>query len=170
MDTPMPTTSTGTYQGWGAQLRYIQCLEQFELELETLAEKKWQMDGIVERAKRWAFPLNEDRFLRWDSASGVRESRWEEDDVELHDEVPSPDEVVVPVVPSVDGTVPISAENVAMLEGLGSLQRDVSNDTLSQCSVIAQANGQSGRSQVTKRHYYVASLTWKVRASAQEEV
>ena len=168
--TPTTTTSTGSHQGWGAQLQYIQGLEQFELELETLAKKKWQMDGIVERAKRWAFPLKEDKFLRWDSGLGVRESWWEEDDEELHSEVPLPDEVVVPVVPSIDGTAPLRAENVAMLDGSGSLQQDVRDDTLSQCSIIAQADGQTGRIQVAKRHYYVVSLTWKVRASAQEEV
>lgn len=53
-DTPMPRTRMDwvASRGWGAQLRYIQGLEQFEPEMDTLVEKKCQTGGTVDRAKR----------------------------------------------------------------------------------------------------------------------
>lgn len=178
MDTPMPKTRIEwvSSQGWGAQLQHIQGLEEFELEMETLVEKKWQMDGIVERAKHWIFPLREEKVLRWDSAAGLKESRWEEDDVELNGEVPS-----------LNGTTSLSPENVAMTNMSVSTRRTARTDTPSQISALAQADGQSGSTSpesvmapavstpvvlpvVEKRRYYVVSLTWKVGAGKEEAV
>jgi hypothetical protein len=170
MDTPMPRTRMEwlSSQGWGAQLQYIQGLEELELELETLVGKREQMDGIVERAKKWIFPLKENQFLRWDDGTGVKESRWEEDDDELHGDVPSPDEAIAS---SADGTLPLSAEDVALPGVPRSAQGNARDETTSQSSVVAQANGQacstSGQTPfpVAKRQYYVVSMVWKTRAN-----
>jgi hypothetical protein len=178
MDTPMPKTRIEwvSSQGWGAQLQHIQGLEEFELEMETLIEKKWQMDGIVERAKHWIFPLREEKVLRWDSAAGIKESRWEEDDVELNGDVPS-----------LNGTTSLNTENVTMTSMSVSTRRTARTDTPSQISALAQADGQSGSTSpesamtptvstpvvlpvVGKRRYYVVSLTWKVGAGKEEAV
>ena len=172
MDTPMPKTMRHwlSSQGWGAQLRYVQGLEEFELELETLVERKWEMDGIVERAKRWIFPLKEDKFLRWDSGTGVRESRWEEDDVQLNGEVPSPAENLGSAVFALNADNLLTVEHVALLDGSRCLHRTVMDDSLSQCSNVAEPNGRSREVQIAKRQYYVVSLTWKVRAGEEEEM
>jgi hypothetical protein len=160
-------------RGWGAQLQYIQGLEEFELELETLIQKREQMDGIVERAKKWIFPLKEDKFLRWDDGAGIKESRWEEDDVELHGNVPLPNEAIAS---SVDGALPLSAENVALLDASGSALGNVRDETASQSSIVAQQNGQAGSTSgqtpfpVATRQYYVVSMVWKARANEGTEL
>jgi hypothetical protein len=166
MDTPMPKTRMDwlSSQGWGAQLQYIQGLEEFELEMETLVEKKGQMDGIVERAKRWIFPLKEDKFLSWDSGRGLKESSWEEDDLQLNGDVRSLN--------------PLASNNLALLDGAESTQQNVGVDARSQSTIIAQpsrfasASPQVAPASIApaKRRYYVVSLTWKVRASEEEEL
>ena len=175
MDTPMPRTRMEwlASRGWGAQLQYIQGLEEFELELETLIQKREQMDGIVERAKKWIIPLKEDRFLRWDDGAGIKESRWEEDDVELHGDVPLPNEGVAS---SADGTLPLSAENAAPLDVSGSVPGNVRDETASQSGIVAQRNGQadstSGQTPfpVAKRQYYVVSMVWKAHVNEGTEL
>jgi hypothetical protein len=169
MDTPMPKTRMELVasQGWGAQLQYIQGLQEFELEMETLIEKKWQMDGIVERAKRWIFPLKDDKVLRWDNGAGIKESRWEEDDVSLN-----------PQVPLLDGEAPLSTEKVMMLSSSGSAGHNATAGTPSQSNTVSQAGSQIGPALpapaivpvFAKRQYYVVSLTWKVRAGEEEEL
>ena len=175
MDTPMPRTRMEwlSSQGWGAQLQYIQGLEELEMELETLVAKKEQMDGIVERAKKWIFPLKENRFLRWDDGVGIKESRWEEDDVVLHGDVPLLNEAIAL---SADSALPLSAENVAPLNVARSAQGNARGETASQSSVVARANGQAGSTPgqtpfpVAKRQYYVVSMVWKARASEGTEL
>ena len=175
MDTPMPRTRMEwvSSQGWGAQLQYIQGLEEFELELETLIQKREQMDGIVERAKKWIFPLKEDKFLRWDHGAGIKESRWEEDDVELREDVYSPNEAIAS---SADGALPLSAENVALPDASASAPGNVRNETASQSGIVAQGNGQAGSTSgqapfpVAKRQYYVISMVWKARANERTEL
>jgi hypothetical protein len=168
MDTPMPRTRMEwlSSQGWGAQLQYIQGLEEFELELETLIEKREQMDGIVERAKKWIFPLKEDKFLRWDDGAGIKESRWEEDDIVLHGKVPPPNEAITL---RADGALPLSAENVALLDASRSAPGNARDETASQSSILAVTNGEAGSTSgqtpfpVAKRQYYVISMAWKAR-------
>lgn len=175
MDTPMPRTRMEwlSSQGWGAQLQYIQGLEELELELETLVEKREQMDGIVERAKKWIFPLKENKFLIWDDGAGIKESCWEEEDVALHGNVPSPNEAIAS---SADGALPLSAENVALLDVSRSAQGNAKDEATSQSSVVAQANGQAGSTSgqtpfpVAKRQYYVVSMVWKARANEGTEL
>jgi hypothetical protein len=160
-------------QGWGAQLQYIQSLEEFELELETLIQKKEQLDGIVERAKKWIFPLKEDKFLIWDDGAGIKESRWEEDDVVLHGHVPSPNEAIAS---GVDGPLPLTAENVALLEISRSAPGNARDETASQSSIVAQTNGQAGSTSgqtpypIAKRQYYVVSMVWKARVNEGTEL
>jgi hypothetical protein len=168
MDTPMPRTRMEwvSFQGWGAQLQYIQGLEEFELELETLIQKREQMDGIVERAKGWIFPLKGDKFLRWDDGAGIKESRWEEDDVELHGNVYSPNEAIAS---SVDGSFPLGVGILALLDVSASAPGNVRNETASQSGIVAQGNGQAGSTSgqtpvpVAKRQYYVVSMVWNAR-------
>lgn len=169
MDTPMPRKSRdwAATLGWGAQLQYIEGLEEFELEMETLARKKGQMDAIVERAKRWIFPLRDDKFLRWDRAAGVKESRWEEDDLPLNGDVPRPDE------PLPDGTSPPTTMNAALLDGSeGVLRNSVGEDALSQTSIVADSAVDPPAPNPplpARRRYYVVSLTWKARESDDDE-
>jgi hypothetical protein len=166
MDTPMPKTRMDwlSSQGWGAQLQYIRGLEEFELEMETVVDKKGQMDGIVERAKRWIFPLKEDKFLSWDSRTGLKESSWEEDDLPLNGDVSSPD--------------PPTTDSLVVRDSAESAQQNMRGGAQSQSSVIAQPGGVASASprvvpaQIApaKRRYYVISLTWKVGASEEEEL
>jgi hypothetical protein len=131
------------------------------------------MDGIVERAKKWIIPLKEDKFLRWDDGAGIKESRWEEDDVELHGDVPSPNEAVAS---SADGALPLSAENAAPLDVSGSAPGNARDETVSQSSIVAQRNGQAGSTSeqtpfpVAKRQYYVISMMWKAHANEGTEL
>jgi hypothetical protein len=149
MDTPMPGTSRdwAATLGWGAQLQYIEGLKEFELEMETLVAKTGQMDAIVERAKRWIFPLRDDRFLRWHRASGVKESWWEEDDLPLHGTAPKPD---------------ARKPDAALLDGTRIL---TTTDGRITGIIVPQPNPPSP----TKRQYYVVSLIWKVQESNRDD-
>lgn len=75
----MPETRIGWTRsgGWGAQLQYVHGLQEFELEMETLVERKAHMDVAVQAAKAYKFPLRDGSFLDWDEDSGVHESQWE---------------------------------------------------------------------------------------------
>ena len=125
------------------------------------------------RAKKWIFPLRENKFLRWDDRAGIKESRWEEDDVVLHGDVSSPNEAIAS---SADGALPLSAENVALPDVSRSAQGNARDETASQSSVVAQANGQAGSTSgqtplpVAKRRYYVVSMVWKERADEGTEL
>ncbi|KAL8703805.1 MAG: hypothetical protein Q9201_003020 [Fulgogasparrea decipioides] len=48
---------------WGSEFRNIKGLEQLELELETVENKKNELDAIVNRASGWRFPLGDSRLL-----------------------------------------------------------------------------------------------------------
>ncbi|KAL8689881.1 MAG: hypothetical protein Q9218_004546 [Villophora microphyllina] len=48
---------------WGAKFRDIDGLEVLQLELETLENKKAELDAIVNRAKGWRIPLGDSRVL-----------------------------------------------------------------------------------------------------------
>jgi hypothetical protein len=163
MDTPMPRKSMdfAATMSWGAQLQYIEGLQEFELVMETLVRKKGQLDAIAERAKRWIFPLPDCRFLRWDRATGVQESWWEEDDLPLNADVPKPDE------PLPHGTSPLTTTHAGLSDGSeGVLRNAVGEHALSQSSVVAHSGvipPAPNPPPPTKRQYYVVSLTWKER-------
>ena len=48
---------------WGSRFKLLRGLQVFELELETLQQKKEELDAVVERACEWQFPLPDDRVL-----------------------------------------------------------------------------------------------------------
>lgn len=59
---------------WGNHIKNINGLEEFEMELETLARKKNQLDDIVSRARNWEFKLAGTQTLR---NTGVKQWSWE---------------------------------------------------------------------------------------------
>ncbi|KAL8928625.1 MAG: hypothetical protein Q9172_000840 [Xanthocarpia lactea] len=59
---------------WGNQFRKIKGLQRLQLELETVANKKQELDAIVDRADGWEFPLADDRALRF-NRSKIRHRR-----------------------------------------------------------------------------------------------
>ncbi len=104
------------YDGWGGQLKAIEGLEEFELELETLIDNKDQMDRIVAFAKEWEFPYRDEGIFAFHEESGVKTSTWmgskllrnehdngdyefddlyepEMDDIEVDDEDPAYDSI-----------------------------------------------------------------------------
>jgi hypothetical protein len=93
--------------------------------------------------------------------------------VVLHGDVSSPNEAIAS---SADGALPLSAENVALPDVSRSAQGNARDETASQSSVVAQANGQAGSTSgqtplpVAKRRYYVVSMAWKARADEGTEL
>jgi hypothetical protein len=65
----------GEWEGWGGQFQYVRELETLEIEFESVATKKAQLERVVERAKHWKFPLKDGKVLIW--AGGVKEWTWE---------------------------------------------------------------------------------------------
>ncbi len=65
----------GKWQGWGGQFHFVRGLEMLEIEFETVLTKKRQLERVVERAKHWKFPLQNDRVLAWTGV--VKGSMWE---------------------------------------------------------------------------------------------
>ena len=63
------------WKGWGGQLQHVPGLEMLEIEFEAVERKKRQLERVVERAKHWRFPLQEDRILAW--TGELVESTWE---------------------------------------------------------------------------------------------
>lgn len=139
MNGPQPESRNECFrgQGWGTQLETFKGLEVFELEMETVMDRKGEVGGIVERAKGWRFPLLEDAWLVWDEDSGVRESRWEEDDVDL------------------DGDVTPPGETLRELHQRQQVPAVQPSPTVSATPAVP--------SEKPKRQYYVASLRWKAR-------
>lgn len=75
---------------WGNHLKNIQGLEQFEMEFETLTDKRNQLDAIVALARNWVFEAAGGRKLRNVSVS---QSSWE-GEVSLRQDVGNEDESV----------------------------------------------------------------------------
>jgi hypothetical protein len=48
---------------WGRQFVYMPCLEELVIEFETVMRKREQLDGIIERALEWKFPLQPENGL-----------------------------------------------------------------------------------------------------------
>ncbi|KAL8861794.1 MAG: hypothetical protein Q9178_001663 [Gyalolechia marmorata] len=62
-------------ESWGNQFRKIKGLQRLQLELETVANKKQELDAIVDRADGWEFPLANDRILHLNK-SKTRRTGW----------------------------------------------------------------------------------------------
>ena len=56
---------------WGSRFKLLRGLQDFELELETLQQKKEELDAVVERAYGWRFPLPANRALVCDCEATV---------------------------------------------------------------------------------------------------
>lgn len=59
---------------WGAQIAEFKGLRCLELVLETFTAKKQQLDAVIECAKTWRFPMEDDCALVWDG--NVEISSW----------------------------------------------------------------------------------------------
>ena len=57
---------------WGSQLKKMEGLKVFQLELETVEKKKDELDAIVARAPGWQFPLDGDRIMILDESKTKR--------------------------------------------------------------------------------------------------
>ncbi len=68
-------TAAFALESWGNQFRKIKGLQRLQLELETVANKKQELDAIVDRADGWEFPLADDRALRF-NRSKTRRTGW----------------------------------------------------------------------------------------------
>lgn len=62
-------------ESWGSQLSFFKNLKKLELELETVEERRSELDDIVERAKLWRFPRRDDNVLALNPASN-RKTAW----------------------------------------------------------------------------------------------
>jgi len=71
---PLAGPPQDDWEGWGGQFRYVRGLEALEIEFETVATKKKQLQRVIRRAKYWRFPLSGDRVLAW--TGDVKESTW----------------------------------------------------------------------------------------------
>jgi hypothetical protein len=71
---PLAGPLQDNWEGWGGQFRYVRGLETLEIEFETVATKKKQLERVIRRAKYWRFPLGGDRVLAW--TGDVNESTW----------------------------------------------------------------------------------------------
>ena len=60
---------------WGTAFKYLHNLKEFVLELETVENKRLELDEIVSRAPTWQFPLADDRYL-WLDPRKTRYSAW----------------------------------------------------------------------------------------------
>ena len=60
---------------WGRQFLSLKRLETFELELETIEARRNELDGIIERAKSWRFPLRDGNVLALNPARN-RKTAW----------------------------------------------------------------------------------------------
>ena len=59
-------------KSWGRQFLSFKRLKTFELELETLEERRNELDGIAERAKLWRFPLRHGNVLALNPAKNKK--------------------------------------------------------------------------------------------------
>ena len=57
---------------WGYHFRNIIGLQEFHLELETIEQKKTELDAIVARAPGWEFPLGDGNVLILSKAPPAR--------------------------------------------------------------------------------------------------
>jgi hypothetical protein len=76
--------------GWGNTFRNMRGLKEIEIEFETVATKKKELDGIVQRALRWKFP-NGDGMCLIAAANRVQRSEWkgvEKDTVDVYNNRP----------------------------------------------------------------------------------
>ncbi|KAL8736502.1 MAG: hypothetical protein Q9166_000294 [cf. Caloplaca sp. 2 TL-2023] len=62
-------------RSWGNQFRKINGLKKLQIELETVEDKKRELDAIVDRADGWEFPLGDDRAL-YLNKSKTRRTGW----------------------------------------------------------------------------------------------
>ena len=62
-------------KSWGRQFLTYKRLKKFELELETIEERRNELDGIIERAKLWRFPLRDGNVLALNPARN-RKTAW----------------------------------------------------------------------------------------------
>jgi len=60
---------------WARLIQRLTKLEVLEIEFETEAKKKDQLDTVVDRAKRWKFPREAGTHLCW--TGDIRETLWE---------------------------------------------------------------------------------------------
>jgi len=58
---------------WGSKLIHLHGLKNFELELETIVEKKRELEDVVAVAEGWEFPLGDGKVLVWE---GCVEWNW----------------------------------------------------------------------------------------------
>jgi hypothetical protein len=77
LETSLETIKAGMRRGaWGLQIGSIRGLDTFRIEFEIDIVKKGQLDIIVERAKHWRFPLQDDNRVLVHTGQ-VREWHWE---------------------------------------------------------------------------------------------
>lgn len=60
---------------WGSRFENLTGLTKLEMELETIEAKRKELDTIVEKARSWKFPLDDDNVLVIDE-SGIEKSAW----------------------------------------------------------------------------------------------
>ena len=66
-------------QTWGWHVGMVAGLQNLVLEFETVVQKKFQLDTVVDRAKYWKFPLfadNHEGFLHW-TGEVKKNYKWE---------------------------------------------------------------------------------------------
>jgi hypothetical protein len=62
-------------RAWGYSFKHIRDLKELEIEFETSVYEEKEMERIVEHAKKWRFPMGQDRVLS-DAGQTVRKTTW----------------------------------------------------------------------------------------------
>lgn len=65
----VPANGAFGRDSWGVYLTWVKGLQSFVLELETVNNKKGELDDIIRRAYDWVFPMNDGDFLVCDPNS-----------------------------------------------------------------------------------------------------
>ncbi|KAF2735753.1 hypothetical protein EJ04DRAFT_183978 [Polyplosphaeria fusca] len=82
-DEPLPRRYTSS---WGAQIAKLPDLKTLELVLETFSDKKSQLDTVIDCAKTWAFPLDNQKYeLVWDGKVEMKSYQGEQGSLQTYD-------------------------------------------------------------------------------------
>jgi hypothetical protein len=153
----------GTSGVWGYELQFISGLESLEMKFETDIRKKSQLEAVVDRAKFWRIPMDNQSELKW--TGEMRESTWtgmerqrvdedydDDSDTDQEFEEDAGDREFVDLA---SASQPGSAELTVQVGALA-----ITDET------EAERADTSSLLKKPMRTYFVVNMTWDVRKSA----
>jgi hypothetical protein len=145
-------------RAWGNQFAFVPSLEEVVIEFETIMRKREQLDGIIERALGWKFPMQVDKsvYLVADPSSRSTYSWIGAKEVDLKRAAAPAPRIIGqdsrPELNTIAESEPVLAVPILRPFDSQSALRTGDSTTL---------DGQLGYDPQTEEEFYVVFLTWK---------